>query len=122
MTISHRIPRFTRVAIRGCATAFVLLAVARPAPAEEKKEPEVVGSIRLTATPKPAELPALTKISFDQALRAALVAAPGSVIKAELEVEEGNLMYSFEIVTAKKLVVEVEIDAGTGAVLDVGQD
>jgi uncharacterized membrane protein YkoI len=68
---------------------------------------------------KPADLPNLAKISFEAALRTALAAAPGSVIKAELEVEDGNLMYSFEIVGADKKIKEVEIDAGNGRVLDI---
>src|SRR5664279_1700268 len=54
------------------------------------------GSIRVDHKVKPAGLPALARISFEQALKAALAAAPGSVIKAELEVEESNLVYSFE--------------------------
>jgi uncharacterized membrane protein YkoI len=75
------------------------------------------GSIRVDHKVKPAGLPALARISFEQALKAALAAAPGSVIKAELEVEEGNLVYSFEVVGADKSTTEVEIDAGNGKVL-----
>jgi hypothetical protein len=65
----------------------------------------------------PANMPALAKIDFQQALAAALAAAPGSVIQAALEVEDGMLMYSFEIVGADKTITEVEIDSGTGKVL-----
>jgi uncharacterized membrane protein YkoI len=43
---------------------------------------------------------------------------PGTVLKAELEVEDGCLMYSFEIVGAGKKITEVEIDAGNGKVLE----
>jgi uncharacterized membrane protein YkoI len=75
------------------------------------------GSIRVDHKVKPAGLPALARISFEQALKVALAAAPGSVIKAELEVEEGNLVYSFEVVGADKSTTEVEIDAGNGKVL-----
>ena len=86
----------------------------------EKKTP--AASIRPAGKVAAADLPALAKISFDAALRAALVAVPGNVIKAELEVEDGNLMYSFEIVAANKKVTEVEIDAGDGKVLAVDSD
>ena len=89
---------------------------------EKKDEKKVVASVRPAAGLKSADLPALTKITFEQALKAALAAAPGSVLKAELEVEDGNLMYSFEILNAKKKVVEVEIDAGNGKVLDLDED
>jgi uncharacterized membrane protein YkoI len=75
------------------------------------------GSIRPAGKIKPADLPTLARISFDEALKAALIAAPGKIIKAELEIEDGNLMYSFEIVGAGKAITEVEIDAGNGKVL-----
>jgi uncharacterized membrane protein YkoI len=83
--------------------------------ADEPSMPK--SSIRVEHRVKPAALPALTRISFEQALKAALAAAPGSVIKAELEVEEGNLVYSFEVVGADQSITEVEIDAGNGQVL-----
>ena len=89
---------------------------------EEKNEKKVIASIRPSGEVKPADLPALAKVSFEQALKAALAASAGSVIKAELEVEDGNLMYSFEIVGANKKVTEVEVDAGNGKVLDVDSD
>ena len=90
--------------------------------AEKKEEKKVVASIRPSGHPHPAELPALAKITFQQALDAALAAVPGNVIKAELEVEDANLMYSFEILNSKNKVLEVEIDAGDGKVLDVDAD
>ena len=106
-----------------CLAALVTTA-ALPASAKEemKAEKKITASIRPAGEVKPADLPALAKITFEQALKAALAAVPGSVIKAELEIEDGNLMYAFEIVTAKKTVTEVEIDAGTGKVLDIDVD
>lgn len=90
---------------------------------EEKYEKTATkASIQPAGKVKPADLPALAKISFDDALKAARAAAPGSVIKAELAVEDGNLVYSFEIVGADKTVTEVEIDAGNGKVLDIDKD
>ena len=99
-----------------CLAAMIALpAMAKENAAETKAAPQ--GSIRPAGKVKPADLPALAKISFESALKAALTAAPGKVIKAELEVEDGNLMYSFEIVGADKAITEVEIDAGDGKVL-----
>ncbi len=62
------------------------------------------------------------KLSFEAALHAALAAVPGNAIQGELEVEDGTLMYSFEIVTANREIKEVEIDAGNGKVLDIDSD
>ncbi|MEI6862323.1 MAG: PepSY domain-containing protein [Verrucomicrobiota bacterium] len=87
-----------------------------------EKAPAVVGSIRPIGKVKPADLPALAKISFDDARRAALAAVPGAVILGELEVEDGNLQYSFDIVGTDKSVTEVEIDAGDGKVLATDKD
>jgi uncharacterized membrane protein YkoI len=104
--------------------ALGLLALASPiiatASAAEKTAPK--GSIRPKGDLKPAELAALAKISFSDALKAALAAAPGVVVKAELEVEDGNLQFAFEIVGADKKTTEVEIDAGNGQVLDIDKD
>ena len=87
-----------------------------------KEEKAAPGSIRPTGRIASADLPSLAKINLQQALTFALARVPGSVIKAELEVEGGSLMYSFEVVTAAKRIVEVEIDAGTGQVLNVEDD
>src|SRR4051794_25172843 len=71
------------------------------------EKPSAKGSIRPEGKVKEADLPGLAKISFNDALKAAQAAFAGSVIKAELEVEDGNLMYSFEIVGSDKKVTEV---------------
>ncbi len=101
-------------------TAF--LAVALPVLASAKVEKAATGSIRPTHKIQAADLPALAKISFGDAMKAALAALPGKIIKAELEVEDGNLMYSFEIVRTDKTIIEVEIDAGNGQVLGTEQE
>jgi len=75
------------------------------------------GSIRPTAKLAKVDLPAAAKISFETALQAALAAVPGSVLKGKIEVEDGTLIYSFEIVVADKSITEVNIDAGNGKVL-----
>jgi len=90
--------------------------------AEKPEKAPVMGSIRPTGKPKAAELPALAKISLGEAMKDAQAAVPGDIITAELEVEDGNLQYSFDIVGADKKVTEVEIDAGNGKVLDTDTD
>jgi uncharacterized membrane protein YkoI len=101
------------------ATSLLSLVAVTVAAADKKEETSVPkGSIHPTGEPKGAELAALAKVSFGDALKTALAAVPGGVTKAELEAEDGCLMYSFEIVGANKKVKEVEIDAGNGKVLD----
>ena len=85
----------------------------------KKEAATPMGSIRPTGELEPKQLPALAKISFEAALQIALKAAPGAVVKGELEIEYGNLLYSFEIVGADKSVTEVEVDAGNGKVLGI---
>lgn len=75
------------------------------------------GTIHPPRHTKTFDLPALAKISFAQALANAVAAQPGSVVKAELEIEDRCLMYSFEIVGPDRKMTEVEIDAGDGSVL-----
>src|SRR5258706_10373667 len=98
-------------------TAVLIFAGSAPRVLAKDEKPAPVGSIRPKGEVKPADLPGLAKITFQQALTTALARVPGSVIKAELEVEDGTLMYSFEIVGTNKKISEVEIDAGNGKVL-----
>lgn len=100
------------------ATSLLSLAAVTATAADKKEEKSAPkGSIHLTGDLKPAELVALAKIPFSAALKTALATVPGGVTKADLEVEDGCLMYSFEIVGADKKTKEVEIDAGNGKVL-----
>ena len=108
--------KFPRLFALACTALLALTTLTNPSFAKEEKA-SAAGSIHPAKKVKPADLPALAKIPFETALKAALAAVPGSVIKAELEVEDGSLMYSFEIVGADKSITEVEIDAGNGKVL-----
>ncbi len=98
-----------------CFAALVAGSALLGADQTEKAVPP--GSIRPDGKVAPSDLPALAKISFQQATAAALSAAPGSVIKTELEIEDGNLVYSVEVVGSDKSITEVEVDAGTGKIL-----
>ena len=64
------------------------------------------------------------KISQEQAQKIALAQVPGGKVEeAELEREHGKLVWSFDIATAdSRHVMDVEIDAETGAVLEVEKD
>jgi uncharacterized membrane protein YkoI len=69
-----------------------------------------------------AEMAAAAKVTIDQALKTASDKVPGKVIEAELETKHHKLMWEIDIVTADKKVMEVHIDAETGAVIDVEEE
>jgi uncharacterized membrane protein YkoI len=120
-----RIRLFITVSLVALVVPFAVSSLSAKENGKEKQKEEKsvsTGSIRPAGKVKDTELPALAKISFDDALKAARTAVPGNVIKAELEVEDGSLIYSFEIVGADKKVTEVEIDAGNGKVLAIDND
>ncbi len=87
-----------------------------------KEEKAAVGSIRPAGKIRPADLPSMAKVSFDTAMKAALAAAPGHIIKAEPEVDDGYLIYSFEIVGADKSITEAGIDVGKGNAFGTNQE
>ena len=59
----------------------------------------------------------LAKVTIGDAIKAALAKFPGKAIIAELEDEDGYLIYSIEIIGEKDLITEVEVDAGNSKVL-----
>jgi uncharacterized membrane protein YkoI len=61
----------------------------------------------------------LAKIDLAQATAAALAQVPGTVLKAALDNENGNLVYSVEIQTGPHEIKDVKVDAGNGTVLHV---
>jgi len=58
------------------------------------------------------------KLSMKQARAIAVKAAPGKVNSGELERENGKLIYSFDIRTAKHTITEVNVNAMDGTVVD----
>jgi hypothetical protein len=68
-----------------------------------------------------AKLETMAKISKTEATRIALTKTPGGTVKeAELEEENGKLVWSFDIATpGSKDITEVQIDAVSGAVVSV---
>jgi hypothetical protein len=80
-------------------------------------------SIKAKKTTPRAEYTAMAKVKDEAARKTAVdkVAVAGSTItKGGLEVEDGCLVYSYDVkVPGKSGVQEVIIDAGTGAVLKV---
>lgn len=62
------------------------------------------------------------KISAEQARRTALEKVAGTVIEEEIEKENGRIVYSIEIRDANKKVFDIEVDAETGAIVNVEEE
>lgn len=56
-------------------------------------------------------------VTLDQASSLALSAVPGSIVEAELEDENGKIVWELEVVDAKNQTVEIVIDATSGVIL-----
>lgn len=61
----------------------------------------------------------MAKISFSDALAAAIAAVPGKALSGELTVEDGILQFEFELVRTDRKVMDVSVDAGNGRVLAI---
>ncbi|MCM3638082.1 PepSY domain-containing protein [Sporosarcina luteola] len=66
--------------------------------------------------------PRYRSISLDQAIDIALKRVPGEVVKAELDFDDGVLLYEIDIRTNQGLKYEVKVDAVSGQVLRVKLD
>jgi uncharacterized membrane protein YkoI len=86
----------------------------------EKEDKEGKEGAKATA----ARLEAQAKISKAEAQKIALDKVPGGTIKeGEIEKEKGKLIWSFDIATpGTKDITEVQVDAMTGAVLDISKE
>jgi uncharacterized membrane protein YkoI len=63
-----------------------------------------------------------TRISLNDALKAALNARSGTAVEAELKRENGHLVYSIKIVDADDKTFKVKVDAGAGKVQKIKSD
>jgi len=79
------------------------------------------GSIQINKTDE-AGFAQMAKIPMNSAINAALKQVPGKVLRAELENENGYLVYGVEIAKADNQVVDVKVDAGNGRILKVDKD
>lgn len=80
-----------------------------------------VGSILVKGDDE-AVLAGMAKIPIDSAVSEALKTVPGKALKAELENEDGYLIYGVEIVKADHQIADVKVDAGNGKVLKIDTD
>lgn len=68
------------------------------------------------------EMAAKAKVTIDQAIKTASEKVPGKVVEAELEKKHNTLVWEVEVVTEENRVMEVHIDAESGAVIDVEEE
>jgi len=68
------------------------------------------------------EMAAAAKVTIDQAIKTASEKVPGKVVEAELEKKHDKLVWEVEVVTAENKVMEVHIDAESGAVIEVEEE
>ena len=68
------------------------------------------------------EMAAAAKVTIDQAIKSASEKVAGKVVEAELEMNHDTLVWEVEVVTAENKVMEVHIDAESGAVIDVEEE
>ncbi|KXH87083.1 PepSY domain-containing protein [Sporosarcina sp. HYO08] len=66
--------------------------------------------------------PQYRRISMEEAIGIALRRVPGHAVKAELEYDDGLLIYEINIRTREGQKYEVKVDANTGAILRVKRD
>jgi uncharacterized membrane protein YkoI len=65
------------------------------------------------------EMAVKAKVTIDQAIKTASEKVPGKVVEAELEEKHGTLVWEVEVVTEENKVMEVHVDAESGAVIEV---
>ena len=94
----------------------VVLVLNGPAWSDQKgkgKKDEVKEAVEMAAT---------AKVTIDQAIKMASEKVAGKVVEAELEMKHDKLVWEVEVVTAENKVMEVHIDAESGAVIDVEEE
>ena len=68
------------------------------------------------------EMAAKAKVTIDQAIKTASEKVPGKVVEAALEKKHDTLVWEVEVVTAENKVMEIHIDAESGAVIEVDEE
>jgi uncharacterized membrane protein YkoI len=96
-----------------------LIALGGTAISAEQANP--AGSIKIVNKGE-ADFASMAKVSMGSAINAALGEVQGKVLRAELENENGYLVYGIEIVKTDHQIVDVKIDAGDGKILKVDKD
>jgi len=94
----------------------VLLVLNGPAWSDQK------GKGKKDESKETVEMAAKAKVTIDQAIKTASEKVPGKVVETELEMKHDKLVWEVEVVTAENKVMEVHIDAESGAVIEVEEE
>ena len=90
---------------------------------EPKNEKPIQGKIQLQQEgEQQATYSSLAKITLQQAITKASDAQSGTISKAELQNEDGFLVYNVVVVSQDKKIHEVKVDAGDGSILRIDVD
>jgi uncharacterized membrane protein YkoI len=90
---------------------------------EPKNEPPIRGTIQLQQEgERQATYSGLAKITLQQATTIASNAQSGNISKAELQNEDGFLVYNVVVVSQDKKIHEIKVDAGNGSILRTDVD
>lgn len=65
------------------------------------------------------DLVASARISLEEAVKSALMAVPGKAVEAEIEKEDGKIVYSVDILDPQSKTVTVFIDAQSGKTIKI---
>lgn len=63
-----------------------------------------------------------SRISIEDAISIAITQIPGEVTKAELDTENGRLVYEVDIITRQGIEYDMDIDAETGRITRLKRD
>jgi uncharacterized membrane protein YkoI len=90
---------------------------------EPKNEAPIRGTIQLQQEgEEQATYPSLAKITLQQTTTIASNAQSGNISKAELQNEDGFLVYNVVVVSQDKKIHELKVDAGNGSILRIDVD
>ncbi len=114
------------VLVLGIGSVLVSAAVTNKNPVDlvssiRVADPGDYGLQGISETEETAQLASLARITQEEAIITALSSTQGTFIAAELDNEDGNVVYSVEV-EADGNVFDVKVDAGTGAVLKIEAD
>jgi len=113
----------TKLLLTGLATATVAGSQVTLLADEPKNEPPIRGTVQLQQEgEQQATYSSLAKITLQQATTIASNAQSGTISKAELQNEDGFLVYNVVVVSQDKKIHEVKVDAGDGSILRIDVD
>ena len=80
------------------------------------------GKMKKNESTEAIEMAAAATVTIDQSIKAGSEKVTGKVVEAELEKQHDKPVWEIKVVTAENTVIEVHINAGTGAVIDVEEE